>query len=138
MRLAYVGSVTGTGVRGTPLSGSGIGSHTAQERIARHQHAGEILRARSILAVACTLWLVVGTALDVLMHPAIGSGSLGFVLAVRFATTGFHLAVVLPLFRSPLPSRPVAIALGASVFPVTAFSLMLLATHIGGLLVPRR
>jgi hypothetical protein len=128
--------VTGTGVRGTPPSSAGVGSHTAQERIARHQYASEILRARSVLAVACTLWLVVGTALDVLMHPAIGTGSLTFVLGVRFATTVFHLAVVLPLFRSPLPSRPVAIALGASVFPVTAFSLMLLATHVGGLESP--
>lgn len=122
--------MTGTGARGTPASAI---SATAQERISRHQHAAEILRARTILAVACTLWLVVGTGLDLITHHAIGSGSLSFVLVVRFSTTAFHLAVVLPLFRSPLPSRKVAVALGASVFPVTAFSLMLLATHMGGL-----
>ncbi|MBX3159442.1 MAG: serine/threonine protein kinase [Deltaproteobacteria bacterium] len=120
----------------TPGSaGSGLGP-AAQERIARHQHAGEVLRARSIIVVACLLWLVVGTALDLATHHAIGSGSLAFVLAVRFATTVFHIAAVAPLFRSPLPPPRVATALASSVFPVTSFALMLLATHMGGLTSP--
>jgi len=128
--------VTGIGARGTPYSGSSGASAAAQERIARHQHAAEILRARSILVVACTLWLVVGGGLDVLTHHAIGSGSLAFVLAVRLATTAFHIAVVTPLFRSPLPAPRVASALVASVFPVSSFALMLIATHMGGLTSP--
>jgi serine/threonine-protein kinase len=125
--------VTGSGARGTPYSS---GASVAQERIARHQHAGEILRARSVLVVACTLWLVIGGGLDLATHHAIGSGSLAFVLAVRLATSAFHIAVVVPLFRSPLPSPKVASALIASVFPVTSFSLMLIATHMGGFASP--
>jgi serine/threonine-protein kinase len=129
-----------TAARGTPTrpasgAGSGVGP-AAQERIARHQHAGEVLRARSILVVACTLWLVVGTGLDLATHHAIGTGSLAFVLAVRFSTSAFHIAVVLPLFRSPLPAPKVATLLAASVFPVTSLALMLLATHQGGLTSP--
>ena len=58
------------------------------------------------------------------------------MLIVRFATTAFHLAVVWPLFRSPLPSPKVAAGLVVSVFPVSAFSLMLMATHMGGLTSP--
>jgi serine/threonine-protein kinase len=126
--------VTGTAPRGTPLTG--LASATAQERIARHQHAGEVLRARSILVVACTLWVVVGVGLDLATHHAIGSGSLTFVLVVRFATSVFHFAVVSPLYRSPLPPPRVANALAASVFPVSSFSLMLMATHMGGLTSP--
>ena len=136
--MAYVASVTGTGARGTPFSGggSGVGSVTAQERVSRHQHAAEILRARSILVVACTLWLVVGLILDLGTHHAIGHGSLWFVLAVRLATSGFHVAVIVALFRSPLPPPRVANALTTSVFPVSSFSLMLMATHMGGLTSP--
>jgi len=40
------------------------GTGTPSERIHRHQHAAEVLRARSILVVACTIWLVLGAALD--------------------------------------------------------------------------
>jgi serine/threonine-protein kinase len=95
-----------------------------------------VLRARSLLVVACSLWLVVGLGLDLATHSLIGSGSLSFVLAVRFATTAFHIAVVAPLFRTPLPPPKVASALVVSVFPVSAFSLMLMATHMGGLTSP--
>jgi len=122
--------------RGTPGGSGSIGSATAQERIARHQAAGEILRARSLLVVACSLWVVVGVGLDLATHNAIGSGSLSFILTVRFATTAFHVAMVAPLFRSPLPTPRVAAALVISVFPVSAFSLMLMATHMGGLTSP--
>jgi hypothetical protein len=111
-------------------------SATAQDRIYRHQHAAEVLRARSVLVVACTLWLVVGGGLDLATHHAIGSGSLWFVLTVRVAATAFHIAVVAPLFRNPLPAPRVAMALAASVFPVTAVALMLIATHMGGLTSP--
>ncbi len=86
--------------------------------------------------VACLLWLIVGLGLDLATHSTIGSGSLTFVLIVRFATTAFHVAVVTPLFRSPLPSPRVAAFLVVSVFPVSAFSLMLMATHMGGLTSP--
>ena len=118
--------------RGTPHSGAG----TAEDRIHRHQHAAEILRARSILVVACTLWLVLGLGLDLVTHRYLGTGSLGFVLAIRLGTTAFHVAVVLPLFRSPLPAPRIANALVAAVFPVTSFALMLIATHMGGLTSP--
>ncbi len=94
------------------------------------------MRARSILAVACTLWFVLGLGLDLVMHRYYGSGSLTFVLAVRLVTSAFHVVVVYPLYRSPLPSPRVANAFVASVFPVTAFALMLIATHMGGLTSP--
>ncbi|MDQ3365996.1 MAG: serine/threonine protein kinase [Myxococcota bacterium] len=112
------------------------GSEAGAERIYRHQHAAEILRARSVLVAACILWVVCGAGLDLATHRWIGTGSLTFVLAVRFATTAFHVAVVLPLFRSPLPSPRVAEALAASVFPVSSFALMLIATLQGGLTSP--
>jgi len=118
--------------RGTPQSGAG----TAEDRIHRHQHAAEILRARSILVVACTLWLGLGLGLDLVTHRFYGTGSLAFVVAIRLATSAFHVAVLWPLFRSPLPSPRIANALVASVFPVTAFALMLIATHMGGLTSP--
>jgi eukaryotic-like serine/threonine-protein kinase len=130
-----VDGVTITGARGTPHSGS-VGSTAAQERISRHQAASEILRARSLLVVACSLWLVVGLGLDVFTHSILGTGSLAFVVIVRFATTAFHVAMIVPLFRAPLPSPKVAAFLIVSVFPVSAFSLMLMATHMGGLTSP--
>ncbi|MBA2540892.1 MAG: serine/threonine protein kinase [Deltaproteobacteria bacterium] len=128
--------MTTTGARGTPRSSGSVGSTAAQERISRHQAAGEILRARSLLVVACTLWMVVGLGLDLTVHSSIGSGSLTFVLIVRFATSAFHVAMITPLFRAPLPSPKLAAVLVVSVFPVSAFSLMLMATHMGGLTSP--
>ena len=133
--FTYVREVTTTGARGTPHSGS-VGSTAARERIARHQAAGEILRARSLIVVACTLWLIVGLGLDLFTHSILGTGSLWFVVIVRFVTTAFHVVMIVPLFRSPLPSPKVASFLIVSVFPVTAFSLMLMATHMGGLTSP--
>ncbi len=94
------------------------------------------MRARSVLVAACSLWVICGAGLDLATHDRIGTGSLGFVLAVRFATTVFHIAMVAPLFRSPLPDPKVAFALAASVFPVTSLALMLIATHQGGLTSP--
>ena len=123
--------MTTTGVRGTPSGGS-----QAQERIHRHQHAAEIMRARSVLVAACTLWLICGASLDIITHNWIGSGSLSFVLLIRFATSLFHLAVVVPLYRSPLPDPKIAFVLATAVFPVTSFALMLIATHQGGLTSP--
>ena len=57
------------------MTGAGTSSQTAQERISRHQYAAEILRARSILVVACSLWVVIGCGLYLATHHAIGSGS---------------------------------------------------------------
>ncbi|MBL9016647.1 MAG: serine/threonine protein kinase [Myxococcales bacterium] len=127
--------MTTTGARGTPSGASGA-SQAAQERVRRHQHAAEVLRARSVLVAACTLWLVCGAGLDVLTHAQIGSGSLAFILIIRFATTVFHVAMVAPLFRSPLPDPKVAFALASAVFPVTTIALTLIATHQGGLTSP--
>jgi eukaryotic-like serine/threonine-protein kinase len=110
-------------------------SRTVQERISRHQHAADVMRARSVLVTACTMWLV-STVLDVAVHGTLGTGSLRFVVAVRFATTIFHVAVIAPLFRTPLPAPRVANVLIASVFPVTCFALMLIATQMGGLTSP--
>ncbi len=124
--------MTTTGVRGTPSGGTS----QAQERIHRHQHAAEVLRARSVLVAACILWVICGAGLDLATHHVIGSGSLTFILIVRFATSLFHVAVVVPLYRSPPPEPRVAWLLAQSVFPVTSFALMLIATHQGGLTSP--
>jgi hypothetical protein len=118
--------------RGTPS----FGTAEAQDRIRRHQQAAEVLRARSVLVAACTLWVICGAGLDLATHHVIGTGSLAFVLIVRFATTAFHVAVVYPLFRSPPPAVRTSQILVASVFPVTSFALMLIATHQGGLTSP--
>ncbi len=89
-----------------------------------------------MLVAACTLWLVCGAGLDIATHAHIGTGSLTFVLVIRFATTLFHIAMVAPLFRSPLPDPKVAFALASAVFPVTSIALTLIATHQGGLTSP--
>lgn len=109
-------------------------STAAEERIYRHQHAAEVLRARSILVVACTIWLFLGVGLDLVAHRYYGTGSRAFVLAVRLTTTLFHVCAIVPLFRGPSPR--VANALIASIFPVTSFALMLCATQMGGLTSP--
>ena len=119
------------------MTGSGGGgSNAGADRIQRHQLAAEVLRARSVLIAACSLWVVCGAGLDLATHDSIGTGSLTFMLIVRFVTTVFHVAVCAPLFRTPLPSARVCEALVASVFPVTSFALMLIATHQGGLTSP--
>jgi serine/threonine-protein kinase len=108
----------------------------AHERIARHQHAAEVLRARGVLAVAFALWLVVGMALDVVSFDALGTGSRSFLLTVRAASVGFQACVLAALYRrAPLPQRLVD-ALIAAVFPVSALALMLMATQMGGLTSP--
>jgi len=94
------------------------------------------MRARSILAVASVLWIATGVPIDLLAHPALGTGSLAFALTVRFAASAYHVLVLVVLFRSPLPAPRVANALIASVFPVTAFAIMLIATTMGGLSSP--
>ena len=126
--------MTTTGARGTPSGASG-GSQVAGS-VRRHQYAGEVLRARSVLVAACSLWLVCGAGLDLLTHDLIGSGSLAFILTIRFGTTAFHVAMVAPLFRSPLPDPKVAFALASAVFPVTTLALVVIATHQGGITSP--
>jgi hypothetical protein len=108
------------------------GSQAAQQRIFRHQHAAEVMRARSILAAAFALWIATGFPVDVLAHPALGTGSLAFALAVRGVASVFHIVVLVCLYQPKLPPR-VANALIASVFPVTAVAIMLIATAMGGL-----
>jgi hypothetical protein len=125
-------AVGSTSSRGTPS----FGTAEAQDRIRRHQHAGEILRARSVLVAACSLWVVCGASLDVATHSVIGSGSLSFVLIVRFATSLFHGAIIYSLFRTPAPSARTSALLVACVFPISSIALMLLATHQGGLTSP--
>ncbi|MFN0252434.1 MAG: serine/threonine-protein kinase [Kofleriaceae bacterium] len=117
--------------RATPL-----GTAEAQDRIRRHQQAADVLRARSVLVAACALWVICGAGLDLSTHHVIGTGSLAFVLIVRFATTAFHVAIVWPLFRSPPLSARTSQILVTAVFPVTSFALMLIATHQGGLTSP--
>jgi serine/threonine-protein kinase len=115
--------------------GSG-GSAGATDPIARHQHGADVLRARAVLVVACTLWLVVGLACDLAFHDVIGQGSLGFVVAVRLATSAFHVAVLVALFRDPLPPPSVTRPLVGALFPVSAAALTLIATRMGGLATP--
>ncbi|HEY1556118.1 MAG TPA: serine/threonine-protein kinase [Kofleriaceae bacterium] len=117
-------------------SAPGSGSQAAQQRIFRHQHAAEVMRARSILAAAFVLWIVTGFPVDIAAHPALGTGSLAFALIVRAAASAYHLVVLGCLYRSvQLPPRVVD-ALIASVFPVTALAIMLIATVMGGLTSP--
>ncbi len=112
---------------------SGSGSQAARQRMYRHQHAAEVMRARSILAVAFVLWIVTGIPIDVLTHGVLGSGSLAFVIGVRVATSLVHAGVLALLYRRPLPAPAIANAAIASVFPISAASIMLIATHMGGL-----
>ena len=117
-------------------TGSAGGSAVAAERISRHQHAADVMRARSILAVAFTLWLVVGIPIDVLLHDAIGTGSLVFVLVTRLASSAFHGIVLALLWRSrPLPPRAATLLI-ASVFPISGFAITLMATQMGGIASP--
>ncbi|MEO8553397.1 MAG: protein kinase, partial [Kofleriaceae bacterium] len=115
-------------------TGSGQLSAAAQERISRHQHAAEILRARSILAVAFTLWLVVGIPIDVFQHDAVGTGSLGFVLIARIASSVYQFAVLALLFANPR-ARLATLAI-ASVFPISGIAISLMATRMGGIASP--
>ena len=112
------------------------GTSTAQDRIARHQYAAEVLRARSVLAIACALWLIVGGGLDLLTHDAIGRGSLGFVLVVRGAATAYHAFVLAALWRDPLPPPRVAWTLVAGVFPLTTLALTIISARMGGFASP--
>ncbi len=95
-----------------------------------------MLRARSVLAVACVLWLIVGVACDLAFHDVIGRGSLGFVLGMRLATTGFHVLVLIVLFRHPLPPPSITRPLVAMVFPLSALMLTIIATRMGGIASP--
>jgi serine/threonine-protein kinase len=112
-------------------TGSSGGAH---ERIARHQHAAEVMRARSILAVAFALWVGVGLPVDVLFHGALGTGSLGFVVGVRVASSAYQWLVLALLFRRLEPR--VANALIASVFPISGFAISLEALKMGGIASP--
>jgi len=94
------------------------------------------MRARSILAVAFTLWLVVGVPIDVLLHDALGSGSLAFIIVTRLVSSAFQTIVLVILWRSPPPSPRLTNALIASVFPISAFAITLMATHMGGIASP--
>jgi len=136
-------------VRGTPMSGGSTpgvdrtgdhvsgGSRAAQDRISRHQHAAEVMRARSVLVAAGATWLIVGGMLDLTMHDLLGTGSLRFIVTVRLATTAVHVAAIAPLFRTPLPSPRLANALIGWVYPVSCFALMLIASQEGGLMSPQ-
>jgi serine/threonine-protein kinase len=106
------------------------------ERIARHRHAAEILRARSVLVVACALYLFLGVGLDLVMHPTIGHGALWFPVAVRLAASSYHAVLLALLFRSPLPAPSRTGPLIDAVFPITALSLTALSTQVGGLTSP--
>jgi eukaryotic-like serine/threonine-protein kinase len=121
-------------IRVVDASGTASGqiSAAAQERISRHQHAAEVLRARSILAVAFTLWLLVGVPIDVFLHDAIGTGSLAFVLITRLASSAYQFTVLALLFHRQLAPK-LASALIASVFPISGFAISLIATHMGGI-----
>jgi hypothetical protein len=113
---------------------TGSGSGQVNERIARHQHAAEVMRARSILAVAFALWLVVGLPIDVLLHDSLGSGSLAVLVGVRLVSNAYQWLVLALLFRR-LPPR-VANGLIASVFPVSGLAIALMALRMGGLASP--
>jgi eukaryotic-like serine/threonine-protein kinase len=115
-----------------PTSASG----TVQDRIARHQHAVEILRARGVIAIACALWLACGFGLDLTLHGTIGSGSLWFVVVVRLATSAWHAFVLAMLYKDPMPHPRVTNPLVISIFPVSSIGLTLIATHMGGIASP--
>jgi len=115
-------------------TGGSVGSQAAQDRIARHQHAAEVMRARSILAVAFTLWLAVGLPIDLGFHDAIGRGPLAFVVGVRIASSAYQFGVLALLYRRLSPR--VSTLLIASVFPVSGLGASLLALGMGGIASP--
>jgi hypothetical protein len=92
------------------------------------------MRARSILAVAFSLWLVVGLPIDVAFHDALGTGSLAFVVTVRLASSAYQFAVLVLLYRRLSPR--VSTALITSVFPVSGVAISLLALKMGGIASP--
>lgn len=55
------------------------------------------MRARSILAVAFALWLVVGLPIDMLLHDSLGSGSLAVLVGVRLASNAYQWLVLVLL-----------------------------------------
>ena len=128
MRGAYTPEVPGTSQTS--------GTATALERIARHRHAAEVMRARSVMFVACSLYLIVGAGLDVVMHRTIGHGSLGFVLGVRAIACAYHLMLLILLYRSPPPAPRLTGPMIDAIFPLTSLNLTVIATQMGGLTSP--
>lgn len=92
------------------------------------------MRARSILAVAFTLWLVVGLPIDIGFHDALGSGPLAVVVGMRVASSAYQFGVLALLYR-PLSPRA-STALITSVFPVSGLAISLLALEMGGIASP--
>jgi serine/threonine-protein kinase len=115
-----------------PLSGTA----TALDRIARHRHAAEVMRARSVILVACALYLVVGAGLDILAHPTLGHGSLAFSLGVRALAVAYHAALLVLLYRSPPPPASLTGPMIDAVFPLTSLDLAVIATQMGGITSP--
>ena len=109
---------------------------TAQQRIALHRYAAEVMRARSVILVACALFLGVGLGLDLVMHGTIGTGPLWFVIAVRVAACAYQWTLIALLYRSPLPSPRVLGPMIDLLFPVTALALAVISTQMGGLTSP--
>src|SRR5262245_56942275 len=125
------------GIVGTRIRGSTSGSQAlTTDRLAYHRFAADMLRARGVLVLACILWLVVGTGLELMAFPVLGRGSMAVPLALRYAASVYHAFVLIVLFRSPLPSQRFTLPVVASIFPVTSLFLGLLSTRVGGVNSP--
>ncbi|HTJ43667.1 MAG TPA: serine/threonine-protein kinase [Kofleriaceae bacterium] len=118
---------------GTPGATSrSTGASTAQDRIAEHQHAQEVLRARSIVLVAAALWLLAGAPLDLFLAHEGLAGPVWYLMAVRLGASAYHAIALAVLFRTPPPPRHVADPLVLGVFPVTAAALAVNSLRVGG------
>jgi hypothetical protein len=114
------------------VTASDSGKSAATARIARHRQAGEVMQARAVLLVACSLWLLGGGALDLFAHTRGEPGALAEVLGLRAGTSVLHLAVLVILYKhASLPRWLVASAI-TLVFPLTALSMMVIVVLRGG------
>jgi serine/threonine-protein kinase len=112
------------------------GATTAQERFAYHRHAAEMARVREVSRVALVLTVVMHVAFDVLAWPELGRGALSTVIAVQVAMVAMQGAMLVSLFREPLPPAHVVVPTGAVMFVVSAIALSFIGSRIGGLTSP--
>ncbi len=126
--------MTSTGRR--TIGSTGASGTAATDRLAYHRFAAEMLRARGVLLIACSLWLVVGIVLDLLVVPVLGRGGSLVPMIYRLCASGYQAAVLVVLFRTPLPPPRLTVPLVAAIFPVTALALTVISARVGGLTSP--
>ncbi len=112
------------------------GGTTAQERFAYHRHAAEMARVRDVSAVAMILTAIIHVAIDVLVFPGLGRGSLWTVVAVQVGMTLPQALMLALLFRDPLPPEKLVVPSGAAMFVIVAIGITFIGSRVGGLMSP--